>query len=286
MSSRLLQEPIEFTHQLQKQLGCQGITLESGTIEIQTSRAVTFVFCVDLDGSPIGAVSSVIKYSKREHAIPKAKYLKLATPEYYRNFEGDASGVRDDMEGRYQEDIRSFHTKWETLDAVSASMVTGNVTYGTNEFWMFCTSVEPRLTQERRELREEFGANCDTEIQDPSVFARTLGTDLAAHYTWTDVELSPLERILQSYTTALNYSKMVWVYHGKVLYSDNAADIVDSFPALHQPAVIPFIKRQRFANQKEYRFKISTRGRPNNHHFLLPISPELRNLARIKRTDR
>ena len=273
--------PIETNDGFKDQLSCEGVLLESAFLDPQASCTIVFVFYVELDAYRFKAASPVIKYSKTPYAIPNSRFLKLATLEYYRNYEGDACGVGDEMEGRYQEDVRSCLNKNGTFDVGTISMMSGNVTYGTEDFWIFCTSVEPTVTLERDYLRRVFKADCETRIENTSEFAAVLGTDFAAHYTWSDVCYSPIEKTIQTVASLHNCDRMVWVYHGPVLYTDNAAVLIGSLPVQHRSAVVSFIKRRMFARQSEYRFKVNTRGRLSENQLFLPISPELERLAQI-----
>lgn len=144
--------PIKVTDDLQRHLGCDGITLESVFIEQKPSLTTILVYYVDLAQNLINASSPVVKFSKSEFAIPRAEFLKLATPDHYRTYEGCGSGIPDEMEAKYPEGIRSFFTRYGTLDADSVASVSGNVTYVVPDFWMFCTSMEPTSTRERESL--------------------------------------------------------------------------------------------------------------------------------------
>ncbi len=276
--------PIKIPDDLQLKWGCREITLESSTMNGRASRAHILVHRVNLASSLFLAKSQITKYSLKEFAIPRAKCLRLATPEYYRNYEGDACGIRDEMEGRYQEDIRTYLTRSGTLDAVRSSMVSGHVTHKFDDFWMFCTSQEPMWTREREHLRMEFKANCDTTIEEPSEFARVLGEDFAAHWSWSDVCLNPLVDVFYK-NAAINEQscdKIVSVYHGPVLYTDEATKFVGSIPLQHRAAAVSFVKRQNFAHQREYRFILQSIGSPKNIEHFVPISSKLRRLTTIK----
>ena len=50
--------------------------------------------------------------------------------------------------------------------------------------------------------------------------------------------------------------------------------------------VMPFVKRDQFSHQKEYRFTVSIRGEPKEPKFFLPISTGLRHLAKIEKQPR
>ena len=191
-------------------------------------------------------------------------------------------GIRDEQEARYQEDVRSFLTRHGTMDAASVALVSGHVTYGVDDFWMFCTSVTPMSDRERKQLRKEFAADCMTTILDPSEFARELGSAFAAHSSWADVDLSALDELIRRLRPSEIGDKVVWIYHGPVCYSDDAQKLVESFDELHRPAVVPFLKRQTFAWHKEYRFTVKINGKPRKSEFLLPIPPELQRLTKIE----
>lgn len=272
--------PIEITDDMQNLLGCDGVTLESAFVEPEASPATVFGFQVHPARRLLKTTFPVVKYSERRYAIPRARYLKLATPRHYRNYEGDARGVRDGMEAKFKEDVRSFLTRY-TLDRRSVALVSGSVTYGIDDFWMFCTTLAPALTREREFLRDEFGADCETNIADPSEFARALGAAFVANSSWSDVCLCPWDKYLRQLQPPEIGDKFVWVYHGPVLYANHDQPLVESFSVLHPPVVVPFVKRQRFSRQKEYRFTVKINGNPKNEEFLLPIPPELRRLARI-----
>ena len=268
---------------MRRALGCDGITLETVFVEAEASRATVFVYRVDPAQKLVRPTLPVLKFSESRYAIPRAERLHLATPSYYRKYDGDGVGIRDEQESRYQEDARSFLTKYGTMDAASVALVSGHATYGVDDFWMFCTSVTPISDREREQLMKEFTADCMTTILDPSGFARELGAAFAAHSSWADVDLSALGELIQKLRPSEIGDKVVWVYHGPVCYFDDSAQkLVESFDQLHRPAVVSFLKRQTFARQKEYRFTARINGKPKKGEFLLPITPELRKLAKIE----
>ena len=93
--------PIAITDDMQSRLGCEGVRLESAFVEDQASRSTVFVFHVDPARSWTRTASPVIKFSEEQYAIPRAEHLHLATPRYYRKYEGDGVGIRDEMEATY-----------------------------------------------------------------------------------------------------------------------------------------------------------------------------------------
>ena len=214
--------------------------------------------------------------------FPVPLHLHLATPSYYREYEGDGVGIRDEMEARYQEGVRSFLTRYRTMDAATGAWVSGHATYGVNGFWMFCTSFKQISSLEQERLRKEFSADCVTSISDPQGFARELGAAFAAHSSWADVGLSALDEVIRELRPPEIGDKVVWVYHGGLSYSDDAQKLVESFDERHRAAVVSFVKRQKYAWQKEYRFTVRINGKPRESEFLLPIPPDLRGLTKVE----
>ena len=158
--------------------------------------------------------------------------MKLASPDHYRTYEGCGSGIPDEMEAKYQEGIRSFFTRYGTLDADNVASVSGNVTYVVPDFWMFCTSMEPTSTSERESLCRGFEADCVTRINDPSKFAQELGTAFAAGTSRSSVGLNVWDEFVRQLRPPEIGDRVVWMYHGPVLYCAAAEQLVESFPVI------------------------------------------------------
>ena len=263
-----LRNTIEFTDK--HELDSKGLALETAFIESGPTKALVLVYRVDLTGSQSKALSPVVKFSKREHALPnpEATCIQLATPRYYR--EHEKKEIRDDKEAQYER-------RWE------ASNVSWTMTLGRNDFWMFCTSVQPKTDWELRKMRQVFGYDCATTIANPSEFAKELGAAFAAYSEWSDVSLSSLDKVLLQLLPSEVGDKVVCVYHGPVVYQRDPAKVIEAFPEDEQAAVVPFVKRDQFSREKEYRFTVLIRGEPKEPRFSLPISTELRHLAKIER---
>ena len=142
--------------------------------------------------------------------------------------------------------------------------------------------MEPTSTRERERLCREFEADCVTKVNEPSNFAQELGAAFAAGTSWSNVELNASGEIVRQLRPPEIGDRVVWMYHGPVLYCDAAEQLVDSFPVIHRSAAVSFIKRGRFSGQKEYRFKVAMNGTPKDTQLLLPISPSLKGLAKIE----
>ena len=80
--------PIAITDDMRRTLGCEGITLETVFVEGEASRATVFVYRVDPAQKLVQSTVSVLKFSEKLYAIPRAARLHLATPSYYREYEG------------------------------------------------------------------------------------------------------------------------------------------------------------------------------------------------------
>ncbi len=277
-----MRQPLRVTNDLQRSLGCDGVTLESAFLDARASGATVLVQRVDPARSPLTTATPVVKFSRSQDAIPDAKCLKLATPGHYRKYEGGEGDIRDDMEARYREDVRSVFAKTGSLELSRMPGLSGSVTYGVDGFWVYCTSVRPTSTGEQERLRRRFQSDCATTIADPSAFARELGASFAAHSSWSDVELSFLDWLAIRLLPHECGDKVVHVHHGPVYYSDEPVELVESFPMEHRPTVVPFIKRRMYSWQQEYRFTVSMHGSPKKDELFLPISPELRKLASIE----
>lgn len=283
-----MRNPIEITDK--HELESKGLTLESSFIESDPTKAPVLVYRVDLTGSRLKALSPVVKFSMREHAIPnpEATCIQLATARYYREYEeseGD-KGIRDEQEARYERrtNMKTFLDESKLPAPAGASQVSLQLTYESNDFWIFCTSMKPTTDWELRKMRQAFGYDCATTIANPSEFAKELGSAFATHSEWSDVvSLSPLARVSRLLPRSEVGDKSVFVHHGPVVYQCNPAKVIEAFPEDKRGAVAPFVKRDQFSHQKEYRFTVSIRGEPKELTFSLPISTELRHLAKFNR---
>lgn len=222
----------------------------------------------------------VVKSSKRQHAIPKATHIQLATPSYYREYEESEcnEGIRDEKEAQYEKrtDMQTLRNETKLPPLAEASYVPVELTYASNDFWMFCTSVRLPTNWELRKMRRVFEYDCVTTIANPSEFAKELGEAFAAYSGQSVDHLDSRGKLF------LQLMPIVCVRHGPVVYSDDSAKEIEDLPQEERGAMLPFFKRTQFSNQREYRFTISTLGGTGKPKVLLPISTELRHLAKIK----
>ena len=284
-----MRNTITINDDLRRVPGSEGLTLESGFIESDPAMVTVFVYRVDLTGSLLNPVPpSVVKFSEGQYAIPKAKCIQLATPRYYREYEESKGnkGIRDEKEAQYEKrtDMKTFLDESRLSAPAGASQASLQLTYASNCFWMFCTSGRPTTDWELQKIWEEFPEyDCVTTIANPSEFAKELGAAFAVHSQWSDVSLSPLDKFVRQLRPPEIGDRVVWIYHGPVVYPRNPAKVIATLPEERQAAVIPFVKRAQFSNQREYRFTVSINGEPKEPEFYLPISTGLRRLAKIEK---
>ena len=193
------------------------------------------------------------------------------------------------MEARFQKalEIKEFHRRF--VPQLTNAPVTGSarLIYGTDGFWILCTSLEPEASIGFERLWGEFPEyDCATIIPDPSGFALQLGRDFGNQHGEDAIRVDAiailrLAKIAHSFIEAGTPAPeaVVVVRHGRVVYVDEAADLIERYPSELQSTVLPFVKRTRFADQKEYRFTVSLGGDPKRQRVWVDVSDELRDLA-------
>lgn len=262
-----------------------GITVESVFVNDDVRRFMVMVHRVALNGgSPPKTPSAVVKFSERQHAIPVSPCIQLATPRYYRDYPGEGDGIRDEQEASYinrmdwQRFLDTYSPQRPHCGIESGSV---ELTYDVDSFWMFCTAARLATENRLRDLGREFSQDydCATTINNPSEFARQLGKTFGTHLGDDDVSLSGVDILSRSMIPYELGEKVVWVYHGQVVYADDPASVVESYPEERRAAIVPFVKRSQFADQWEYRFIVSTTGAPKRQVLCLPVSDNLRALA-------
>jgi len=273
------------TDEMRERTDCNQFRLESIFFEAKPRPYLVLVRRIGLDPRRAWeATGSVVKFSKRAYGLVRSDVLKVATAEHYRTYEGGGVGIGDADEGVYRESLGSYFKKWNPeafgsfwWDAVTS----GSVTYQPDSVWLYCTSLPPRSRRERFALEQEFEADCTTGLGKPAMVARELGSALArmspspsaSFDEWFDQK----QHDVMLAKTPLK--GLVRVTHGPVVYTDNAGPLVDAVPLLHRAAAIPFVKSLDYTHQREYRFTVSTLGKPAQETLLVPTTPELKGLA-------
>ena len=239
---------------------------------------------------------NLLKFTKRKHAPFVAKELQLATPEFYRKYEGSAPGVADPKDGCLTKDATPWMTKALVAPEILAPGVSlslkAEMTFASpEEPWIYCASVQPDGASAMRELRSKFPQyDTVTVIEDRQAFARQLGIDFALSFDRSkDVHMNVLYDSIyaqSNYTTSLwsgrrNIDKFVNVYHGPVRYEDQSG-VLETLEDVVDPYGAPrawFTKGTKFSDQREYRFALSTPGTPRKSELQITVSDEIRRLV-------
>ena len=275
---------LRLADELRGVLECEGVVLESVLSLDAESVVLVLVYQVNLLATePLREPLRVVKFSQKQHAVPRAEWLKLATPQHYRHNFADKEGIHDEQEATHQEDVRQYLARHGSvpIGGRASGHVSGQVTYALNHFWMYCTSVKPSTDYELSQIAARFSAECATIIRAPSEFARELGAAAARHSANLDVMLTPLDEVLAHVAQLHRIGTVVSVHHGPVLYTDDLKRLVGSFR--HRAIPVAFTKRREFEWESEYRFTVQVRGAPTTEELYLPVSEELRNLTHIGR---
>ena len=285
---------ISVPEDLRKLLEGEGRRLDAIEIVVGTPTFAVITYRVDYGDWPsFEAGSGVIKFSKKAHAIPESQDIQLGSSRYYREHEHDTAGIADPEEARLVQrgPLSEFCRKNGTSSQPWFENVSSTVTWARPDFLMFCTSTM-REGLSLGELWRQFpDYDCATFIPDPSAFAMQLGKDLGRQFDMRNVRLDGFDRIKQMALAQAQITPqgclpkqgldtVVLVSHGPVAYSDPPERTVNRFPAGRRGEVVPFVKRDRFSRQREYRFVVDTIGEPEETEFLMKITDDLRGLAR------
>ena len=263
---------------------------------------------VDLNGIMFGIRHSyseadrLIKYSKKKHSPISSEpsdLIQLGTPHLYEVYEKTSGLVRDDSEGKYTENIDWWNRGSERMEVIKKS-ISGSpfsvrdqleldVTWkNRDDFWLYCTSVDPKLSYEREEQMEKTDPEYDfmTKIENPAVFAEQLGHDFGQQIeSGKDLKCNiPGLYILFSKLSRL-YNRgsgpFIVVDHGPVIYLDREKkqEFINYASERTDLPVILFVKDLKYKLQQEYRFVIKVAGHsPKNDKFFLKVSEDIRKL--------
>ena len=108
-----LRAEIAITAELREHFGCAQIRLESGFVEAKPFAYQMLVRQVDLDPQrSTGPSQSIVKFSPRRFSLATYESVQLGTPQYYRECEGEGSGIQDQDEAVYKESLHGFFGKY------------------------------------------------------------------------------------------------------------------------------------------------------------------------------
>ena len=245
--------------------------------------------------------NTLIKYSEARFSPVSSEptdKMQLATPSYYRSFNAEPGSefIGDDLESAFIERRDSFtnvRNVKQTLKWTPRS-----------ESWMYCTSIDPVLSNHRSKQMQTLSRGYDfmTRISQPSAFAEQLGCDVGQQIDLgRDFKYRPAgkweftDAFRETWGTISSMSKdqslggqrrkrvdfLVSVNHGPVIYleEDEIKKTINNVPDDHGGAIVPFLKRKKYKEQREYRFVIRVRYHsPNKDNFYLNVSDKLRKL--------
>ena len=248
----------------------------------------------------------LIKYSKVEHSPVSSKsadFLKLATPLYYRELEVETNSelIADDLESAYikycnwNDEERAVIERFEKSLTQNLFSFTTNTTFffrmEVDNFCMYCTSIDPGLSYEREKQMKNLSLDYDfmTKIEKPSEFAEQLGRDVGKHInSQNDLEIdfsqAPILHTLGSFHRKLTGDMgeyLILIDHGPVIYLNEReiAEITKKDSEANGANIIPFVKREKYKEQQEYRFLVRVHGLIiDKMEFYLKVSDELRKL--------
>ena len=244
-------------------------------------------------------VGSVVIFSEREYAPHRAPMLKLGTPSHYRDSHQLKAGIQDPQDGLLKRDLTPWAADWAKQGAPSVNVRSASISFAAvSEPWIRCAS-HYRSTTELRRLRDHFSSSYGytdaTAVHDPAGFALRLGIECALQLDKrSDVKLSAIERFVYEQSSCRTdlwegshpIDTFFNVYHGPVHYTDYSGRVTTQ-EEWSDPFAGPmawFTKEPDLQDQSEYRFAVSTLGRPVEECLLVGISPELRALTAALRS--
>lgn len=261
---------------------------------------------VDLNGIMWGVRHSysesdtLIKYSKKQHSpvlSTSTGTLQLGVPSLYEDYEKNPGLVADDSEGEYKEtlDWRKQGSKGmeilkenltKSLPGLRSNLkakITWELQIG---FWLYCTSIDPRLSHKRTEQMKRTDPKYDymTKIDDPSSFAKQLGYDFGKQIE-SNKDLKCDFPAYQMIISAANRQSgemsdySIFVDHGPVVYlaEEKAQEFINYASEKSDVPLVLFVKDKKYEVQQEYRFIVTIPFHsPNNKKFLLEVSDDLK----------
>lgn len=245
---------------------------------------------------------TLIKYTEAKYSPVSADYLKLATPSYYRELKTESNSelIADDLESAYRERLdwkrqgspamENLKNRIGNIPGARGSMRVQWIR-GRKDFYLYCTSIAPYLSHKREKQMKSLSTDYDakTKIENPSDFAKQLGRDVGQHINIhnnfkRDYRQRAILSILRFFGKLPGYNGeyLISVEHGPVVYlnENKIGEIVKRMSDEEQAGIIPFIKREKYKEQQEYRFLVHICGYIlDETELYLKISSNLRNLV-------
>ena len=255
-------------------------------------------------------IGAVIKFSEADIAIERSGTIKLTKPPYYRQ-EGETL-IYDPREGLVTKETvvrrevpvpTAEHARIQSLsDDINRALelsgeegVTVNTTRKSrtitdtdrdslewgNDFWLFCTAMEPTSEVERKASLESLDPDYDHEslIPSPRIFAQMLARAYVEEYGAPHEEEQPMKHTIDGVFVGSTFHRHMLVVHGPVVYVDDPYAICTSALTAQNPlirAMLPvFVKGKEYSDQREYRFVIPDKTPHETNWKIMPAPPML-----------
>ena len=259
---------------------------------------------------------TLIKYSEEQYSPVSSTStgtLQLGAPSLYQSREEscqETSGlVADDSEGKIKEALNWKRQGSQPMEALKKSVtdsmpglrenlkvdITREVVIG---FWLYCTSIDPRLTRKRVEQMKRTCPKYDymTKIDNPSSFAKQLGHDFGKQIepneklkcdspAWHMIASAANRQLGQTndYYILVNHGPVIYLKEDKqsefINYAVKRVQGITGCPSEEEATIALFLKDPKYEVQQEYRFVVRVPFHsPSKDSFRFNVSEELKRL--------
>ena len=256
---------------------------------------------------------TLIKYSEEQYSPvspTSTGTLQLGAPSLYKSREEscqETSGlVADNSEGEITETLNWRSQGSEGMEALKKSVTASmpglrdnlkvDMTWELPGFWLYCTSIDPRIIRKRvKQMKKTCPKyDCMTQIDNPAAFAEQLGHDFGTHIE-PENHLkcdSPAQHMIASAANSQlgqTNDYYIFVDHGPVIYLkeekqsefiNRAVERVQGItgcPAEEKATIALFLKDPKYKVQQEYRFVVRVPFHsPSKDSFRFNVSEELK----------
>ena len=234
---------------------------------------------------------TLIKYSEEQYSPvspTSTGTLQLGAPSLYKSYEEcdkETSGlVADNSEGEITETLK-------LRDNLQA-----NITWELPGFWLYCTSVDPRIIRKRVEQMKKTCPKYDymTQIDKPAAFAKQLGHDFgeqvepSKHLKCDSPDRYMITSAADRQLRQTN-DYYIFVDHGPVVYLEQEKQSqfinravervqrITGCPSEEKTTIALFLKDPKYQVQQEYRFVVRVPFHsPSKDSFRFSVSEELK----------
>ncbi len=275
---------------------------------------------VDLNGIMLGIRHSywqsktLIKYSEEQYSPvspTSTGTLQLGAPSLYKSHEEsgkETSGlVVDNSEGEITETLNWSRQGSQPMEVLKKSLtdsmpgLRGNLKVEItreveSDFWLYCTSIDPRLTCKRVEQMKKTCPKYDymTQIDKPAAFANQLGHDFGKQIEPNEnlkCDSPTLYMIASAANRKLRQTNDYYIFvdHGPVIYlkEEKQAEFINyavervhgitGRPSEEEATIALFLKDPKYEVQQEYRFVVRVPFHsPSKDRFVFNVSEELK----------